>query len=203
MLKDFSQLTPGLKRAVHGSTYPLCLHSVNFMADELFEGVISRGGGVDSTNFRPSTNRDGGSRPRKQRRTSRACDFCHNRSIRCRQIPGEGRCQNCTDFDVTCNYNRPAKKRGIQSRQHVSTAQGFASGEEAHLLLQMSSGSVNGYRQPALAASASDPSSVDSERDHSGNITFPLATEHRDLALGETKMIADLVNVYFEVVYPM
>jgi hypothetical protein len=76
-------------------------------------------------------------------------------------------------------------------------------GEKARNPEQAARGSVNGYRQPALAASASDPSSVDSERDHSGNITFPLATEHRDLALGETKMIADLVNVYFEVVYPM
>ena len=124
--------------------------------------ATAQGGGVGPTNFTPSTNLDRGSRPRKQLRISRACDFCHNRSIRCRQSPETSRCQNCADFDVACNYDRPAKKRGIQSGRHVSTTQELASGEEAHLLLQLTNGTGNGHRRPALVAR--DRSSVDNER---------------------------------------
>ncbi len=166
------------------------------------EGVIARGGGL----LTRATDRPRNNAPRKRLRTSRACDFCHNRSIKCRQNPGETRCQNCIDFDVPCKYDRPAKKRGIQSRRQVSApAQDLSAGEEVDLLLQFTNGAVKGYQQQAPP-----PRSilgVEPARRHGeaiANITsFPLASQHQDLALRDAGEIADLVNVYFEVVYPM
>jgi hypothetical protein len=169
------------------------------MDNDRLQGLMAQGGSADSTNVPPSTQRDRLSRPRKQLRTSRACDFCHNRSIRCRKSPGASRCQNCNDFDVTCRYDRPVKRRGIQSRRHAT--QELSSGEEANLLLQLTNGPVNGHQQPQLAVR--EPSRMDNGGNLENVIPFPLATEHRDLALGEAGMIADLVDVYFEVVYPM
>lgn len=51
--------------------------------------------------------------PIKQTRISKACDFCHRRSIRCRTSDqNKASCQNCVDFGLPCLYDRPAKKRG-------------------------------------------------------------------------------------------
>ncbi|OIW32931.1 hypothetical protein CONLIGDRAFT_676756 [Coniochaeta ligniaria NRRL 30616] len=55
------------------------------------------------------------SKKRKVRRTTRACDFCHRRGIRCTtSASAPERCQNCVDFEEPCTYHRPAKKRGIR-----------------------------------------------------------------------------------------
>lgn len=171
------------------------------MDNDRLQVLMAQGGSDDSTNVPPSTDRDRVSRPRKQLRISRACDFCHNRSIRCRKSPGADRCQNCNDFDVTCSYDRPAKQRGVQRRRHAT--QEPSSGEEANLLLQFTNAPVNGHQQPQLAASG--PSRMDNGANLENILPFPfpLATEHRDLVLREAGMITDLVDVYFEVVYPM
>lgn len=51
--------------------------------------------------------------PKKRTRISQACDFCHNRSVRCRKsIEKPKTCGNCVDFGVLCQYLRPLKKRG-------------------------------------------------------------------------------------------
>ncbi|KAL9092228.1 MAG: hypothetical protein Q9159_000987 [Coniocarpon cinnabarinum] len=64
---------------------------------------------------------------RRAPRATRACDFCHSRSIRCRQppsVPGvenssanPGECQNCVEYQRPCTYTRPLKKRGAQSNR--------------------------------------------------------------------------------------
>lgn len=61
--------------------------------------------------------------PRKQQRITRACDFCHKRSIRCSPTLGEPRCKNCLDFDVDCTFNRPIKRRGVRSAKAKSASE--------------------------------------------------------------------------------
>ncbi|EME42999.1 hypothetical protein DOTSEDRAFT_88987 [Dothistroma septosporum NZE10] len=48
----------------------------------------------------------------KKRRISRACDYCHRASKRCRVVLDESRCQNCIAFDQPCTFDRPQKRRG-------------------------------------------------------------------------------------------
>jgi hypothetical protein len=128
-------------------------------------------------------------RPRKLRRISRACDFCHKRSIRCTPSQEDStRCQNCLDFGVSCTYNRPAKKRGIksgnakQSRQEGSSSHDGQS--DARLLLELN-GIVEG----------------------NGNFNvvdkFFIPEKWRSMVLENEEKIRNLVGVYLEVVYPM
>ncbi|KAH7394278.1 hypothetical protein DE146DRAFT_679512 [Phaeosphaeria sp. MPI-PUGE-AT-0046c] len=57
--------------------------------------------------------------PKKQLRTSRACDFCHKRSIKCKSSTDQPtKCQNCSDFDVLCTYERPMR-RGRALPEHI------------------------------------------------------------------------------------
>jgi len=56
-------------------------------------------------------------RPKKLLRASRACDFCHKRSIKCHPHTADPhRCHNCYDFDVPCTYERPLKRGRATSR---------------------------------------------------------------------------------------
>jgi hypothetical protein len=131
------------------------------------------------------------SKPRKLRRISRACDFCHKRSIRCKPSTEDpSRCQNCLDFGVGCTYNRPAKKRGIKS----------------------------GTAKP-LGDNGNEPSPRDGESDArmlleltngiqgNGNFNvvdrFSIPGKWKSMVLANERKIQDLVEVYFEVVYPM
>ncbi|KAH7077842.1 hypothetical protein BKA63DRAFT_509185 [Paraphoma chrysanthemicola] len=58
-------------------------------------------------------------KPKKFLRASRACDFCHKRSIKCQPSnTSPGRCQNCVDFNVPCTYDRPLR-RGRDANHHV------------------------------------------------------------------------------------
>jgi hypothetical protein len=141
---------------------------------------------------------DGASRPKKQRRISRACDFCHRRSVRCRPTQGDGnRCQNCSDFGVDCTFNRPMKKRGskLNTRPHFQCSD--SPGEHANLLLQLTNPQVN-QREPSYGTSHE---SAESRLDVKFSIA--LSEDHQALVLKNLAKIQDLVTVYFEVVYPM
>jgi len=63
-------------------------------------------------------------RDKKRRRITRACDYCHQRSIRC-PYGTSSSCQNCLDFQQPCTYQRTARKRGgpHASRSPVSTSE--------------------------------------------------------------------------------
>lgn len=115
--------------------------------------------------------------PLKRRRVTQACDYCHRRSIRCRPAEGDShqRCSNCVDFGQPCTRDRAVKRRGGKSRQ-------------AEL----------NQRSPLTTT-------LDAT---------PVATPAVDLANPATKtwsaphvasqaLIVDLVEVYFEVVYPI
>ena len=142
-------------------------------------------GGPPPSHTAPS---DSEPRPKKQRRISRACDFCHKRSTRCKPSEDDpSRCQNCSDFAVNCTYNRPAKKRGIKSGNKQPGGSGSSSvdGEQdARMLLEL----TNGIH---------------------GNGTFNMVNKFsildrwKTVVLANEGMIRDLMGVYFEVVYPM
>ena len=135
-------------------------------------------------------------RPTKLRRVTRACDFCYRRSTRCKQSQDDSRCQNCLDFDIVCTFERPARKRGSKrQRQAQVDEDGAPSGEHANLLLQM----MNSHVHDGEAYSHGERN----RRTAEALITFPLATEYRDMVLDNPNIIQDLVSVYFEVVYPM
>lgn len=127
-------------------------------------------------------------RPRKQRRITRACDYCHKRSIRCRPSTEEStRCQNCLDFEVSCTYDRPAKKRGTKSRTDKLAPPGRLSSNDeksdAQMLLELTSGfQCNGTLNAA-------------------HMSIP--EKWRSMMMANEGKILSLVDVYFEVVYPM
>lgn len=54
----------------------------------------------------------------KSRRTTRACDYCHQRAKRCLHPPNTTRCSNCAQFDQPCTYDRQAKKRGVKPKSN-------------------------------------------------------------------------------------
>lgn len=142
---------------------------------------------------------DGPSRPKKQRRITRACDFCHRRSIRCRPSQDDGnRCQNCSDFGVDCTFVRPMKRRGtkLKTRNHAQYSDS-PSDEHADLLLNLTDPQVN-QRQPSHG-----PSHQSAGSGLKVKFSIDLNEEHQALALDNLAKIQDLVTVYFEIVYPM
>jgi hypothetical protein len=142
---------------------------------------------------------DGASRPKKQRRISRACDFCHRRSIRCRPTQGDGnRCQNCSDFGVNCTFIRPLKRRGtkLNPRPH-SQYYDSPSGEHANPLLHPTNPQIN-QREPSYGTSHES-----AEPRLKVKFSIDLSEDHQALVLNNLAKIQDLVTVYFEVVYPM
>ncbi|KAH7191397.1 hypothetical protein BKA60DRAFT_686549 [Fusarium oxysporum] len=52
----------------------------------------------------------------KRRRITQACDYCHQRSIRCRPSSNNQGCQNCKDFAQECTYHRTPRRRGTKPR---------------------------------------------------------------------------------------
>lgn len=136
----------------------------------------------------PNQPQEATSKPKKLRRISRACDFCHKRSIRCKPSTEDVvRCQNCLDFAVACTYNRPAKKRGIKSGSSKAASEngGSRDGEsDARMLLELTNG-VQG----------------------NGNFNvvdkFLIPEQWKTMVMANESKIRDLVDVYFEVVYPM
>lgn len=140
-------------------------------------------------------------KPRKLRRISRACDFCHKRSIRCTPNQEEpNRCKNCIDFGSSCTYRRPFKKRGVKGPK-TGVAQPTSVEQESKTPEQ------GGRLDTALTIHpmTNHLSSIISRSDAGldTTFTFPLSPQYRNLALSNTNQIVDLVSVYFAVVYPM
>lgn len=142
---------------------------------------------------------DGVSRPKKQRRISRACDFCHRRSIRCRPAQGSGnRCQNCLDFDIDCTFIRPSMRRGTKLKptpnsQHCESP----SSKHANPLLHLTNTQINQSEATYGASQESAESGLKLQ------FSIELSEDHKELVLKNLAKIQDLVTVYFEVVYPM
>ncbi|EHK23792.1 uncharacterized protein TRIVIDRAFT_133587, partial [Trichoderma virens Gv29-8] len=129
----------------------------------------------------------------KQRRISRACDYCHRRSIRCRPAEDGTGCQNCRDFAQTCTYHRKPRRRGVPARG----SGGSSANRHA----------VEGL--PDLESSRS-PSQGDlriiPEIQHPGpnaNASPQSQSAWRAPYIVSQATVVDLVELYFEIVYPI
>ncbi len=129
----------------------------------------------------------------KGRRISRACDFCHRRGIRCRPSQeNPAQCQNCADFGQGCTYNRTLKRRGGKVAQVPVSTPSSNSRDNQRLFLPNCSAPG-----AATAGSSSPLNGVDiTAKEESKDIWRPPFVASQAL-------IADLIDVYFEVVYPM
>ncbi|CEJ86534.1 hypothetical protein VHEMI04132 [[Torrubiella] hemipterigena] len=104
----------------------------------------------------------------KRRRVTRACDFCHRRSIGCRPSDSSRTCQNCKDFGHQCTYHREPRRRGVQPRASSRMS---------------SSNAINTER---------NQQAIDSRND-----------SWRAPRVASQAVIVDLIDVYFEIVYPI
>ncbi|KAJ5495894.1 hypothetical protein N7539_001010 [Penicillium diatomitis] len=158
-------------------------------------------------------------KPRKLQRVSKACDFCNRRSTRCGKSEDPlGRCQNCADFDVPCTYDRPTKRRGIKagSKSHDQDT-------------PYSRGSVDLTPNSRMAASGSTSGSFGSRSSIQQETSFrpsgtgdpwtsfntgwstsegydddgTLRNSWKAFAISSDQQIKNLVQVYFEIVYPI
>lgn len=136
----------------------------------------------------------------KRRRVTQACDFCHRRSIRCRPTDARDTCQNCKDFEQECTYHRQPRRRGVQPRE---VAVHDATGGSAVNPASSSSDAIH-VDSPAYASSRS-PQSIT-------RLTIPerekIQTSSRNDHWAAPKVasqaiIVDLIDVYFEIVYPI
>ena len=143
----------------------------------------------------------------KKRRSPRACDYCHQRSIRCRPSNNGADCQNCVAFDQPCTWDRPRKRRGAPSRSErpVPTPTPLESGESttspaavATTTARRSHTSSGDHPQQSRPrAQSKQPPSCHNE----GPDTIDIAWEAPQVAGHAT--VVDLVELYFEIVYPI
>ncbi|KAJ5759430.1 hypothetical protein N7520_006586 [Penicillium odoratum] len=158
-------------------------------------------------------------KPRKLQRVSKACDFCNRRSIKCGSSGDPlGRCQNCVDFDVPCTFDRPAKRRGVKAGTRVNTRDTPI----AHPVIDRASMSSGNPPERASDSSASRSSfTADSvsrplftgdpwSSFNSGWSTTEgydddgaLRNSWKAFAISCDQQIRNLVQVYFEIVYPI
>ncbi|POR35558.1 Uncharacterized protein TPAR_04263 [Tolypocladium paradoxum] len=133
----------------------------------------------------------------KQRRVTQACDYCHQRSIRCRPSGDGATCHNCKDFDQPCTYHRKPRRRGVPPRP--ASATGAPTGPAALRAepasdrtppSTSSSGSVSRSRQLLVPYRGANPAE-----------TLQHAWEPPVVASQAT--VVDLVELYFEIVYPI
>ncbi|KAL6893040.1 fungal-specific transcription factor domain-containing protein [Trichoderma longibrachiatum] len=132
----------------------------------------------------------------KQRRISRACDYCHRRSIRCRPAEDGTGCQNCRDFAQTCTYHRKPRRRGVPARGSGGAAANRDAVEGVLDAKSSRSPSLGGgdlriipeIQHPGPYANASPQSSV---------------AAWRAPYIVSQATVVDLVELYFEMVYPI
>lgn len=151
---------------------------------------------------------------KRSRRISRACDYCHHRSIRCRPSPDGGACQNCHEFGQPCTFKRQSKRRGIQlsslSEAPLDTAVADANvsrarGQETRSRLPQSEIDRVSYPQ------SSNESYEVSHPEARSRILSPLSStvqvhpsgKWRAPYVASQATVMDLVELYFEIVYPI
>ncbi|KLP13484.1 C6 transcription factor [Fusarium fujikuroi] len=129
----------------------------------------------------------------RRRRITQACDYCHQRSIRCRPSSDNQGCQNCKDFAQECTYHRTPRRRGTKPRGESTDHKDY---------------SEDAARPPLNAANAglaqeSSPPSHDVRC-----VPRPRAVSVHDKQweasyIASQASIMDLVEIYFEIVYPI
>lgn len=144
-------------------------------------------------------------RLRKLRRVSRACDFCHNRSSRCQQGSEDtSRCQKCIDFDLQCTYTRPVQKRGLKPKRSSGPS------GTTHLTLGSPDLADDEEQETGEARRHSNPDSA-SFQPHDGvhsavesdSPAHSPSSHWRAESMPDHETIGALVEIYFDIVYPM
>ncbi|KAL7924757.1 fungal-specific transcription factor domain-containing protein [Trichoderma austrokoningii] len=127
----------------------------------------------------------------KQRRISRACDYCHRRSIRCRPADDGAGCQNCRDFAQTCTYHRTPRRRGVPARGSGASSRGSEGLPDLKLSRSPSQADLHiiSEVQHSLAGSDASPRQP--------------VTAWRAPYIVSQATVVDLVDLYFEIVYPI
>ncbi|KAF7558410.1 hypothetical protein G7046_g5737 [Stylonectria norvegica] len=113
-----------------------------------------------------------------------ACDFCHHRGVKCRDVPLEyvgasnsSSCLTCIEYGRECTRNRQPKKRGTKPQAANSSA---ARHER-----------IESQKPPAVDKNLDDNISRLSNIDDSGTS-----------ALGNRKVITALLDVYLDTIHP-
>jgi hypothetical protein len=134
-------------------------------------------------------------KPRKIRRITRACDYCHKRSIKCTasQDVEDKRCQNCYEFAQPCTYDRPVKRRGVKKRSPSPETGNGRRNQGNGVSGEASNGSHGSPVGPQAWFTAYLHAFVSREK----------GSGWRAPELASQGMIVDLVEIYFEIVYPM
>ncbi|RGP81176.1 c6 transcription factor [Fusarium longipes] len=129
----------------------------------------------------------------KRRRITQACDYCHQRSIRCRPSNDIQKCQNCKDFAQECTYHRKPRRRGIKPRDKSTDQENLSADAVTPPLdnpdveqAQQSSGPFRNTRCVPVPRAVSVSSS-----------------QWKAPYVASQANIMDLVEIYFEVVYPI
>jgi hypothetical protein len=153
---------------------------------------------------------------------SRAGDFCNRRSIKCGKSEDiQGRCQNCVDFNVPCTFNRPAKRRGVKAGSRAPARETSSvrtpvsekvlpvplaaphTGRTSNSSASRSSDYPDSAHRPSLTGdpwSTFHPGGVSTEGyDDDG----ALRNSWNAFAIASDRQIRNLVQVFFEIVYPM
>ncbi|KAH7357460.1 fungal-specific transcription factor domain-containing protein [Pyrenochaeta sp. MPI-SDFR-AT-0127] len=114
--------------------------------------------------------------PQKRRRVTQACDYCHRRSIRCRPADGDAhsRCTNCIDFSQPCTRNRIVQRRGAKPKQQTA-------------------------RQATPDATREVSSTATTPRSFEASAVSAWSGPH----VASQAVVVDLIEIYFEVVYPI
>ena len=118
-------------------------------------------------------------------------DFCHKRSIRCQPSSKPDSCENCIDFGLSCTYNRPIKRgRGRQKPpdEPAGTTNGVGVTKDDNASILAPGGrsqSENTEESPLFVGSA------------------PPDASWKAFASVSHSLIIYLIDVYFQVVYPM
>lgn len=63
-------------------------------------------------------------------RTSQACDFCHERGLRCRRNEESSACRACVEYSVDCKTNRPVRKSGRRQAHAVIVPDAYEKAKE-------------------------------------------------------------------------
>lgn len=134
--------------------------------------------------------------PLKMRRISRACDFCHKRSIKCPPNPEDpDRCMSCVEYGIACTYHRPIQKRGMKSGSTRTPRKlnGLTGNsrmrdetEDANLLIQFTN---NRTRQEL--------------EDVGPNVRHEVQGKWKTMAFAAKNQIHALVQSYFDMLYPL
>lgn len=134
-------------------------------------------------------------KPHKTRRITRACDYCHRRSIKCRvrDTPNDNQCHNCYAFAQPCTYNRPTRRRGAKRRSPLPEA---VPGDQVHRT------SIVHTPAPPRNASTAAPRASFTAYGHAC-VSKSRGPDWRAPDLASQAMIMDLVEIYFEIIYPL